>query len=444
MADLQPYLQLLQVSKDATLAELKTAFRRQARACHPDLHPDNPDAETEFRKLSEAYEIVSEALYPVKQNPKFEEFDQSKRGTKAQALYVRATEKTAERDYDGALADYTAAIELEPDFLEAYLKRCQIRYVLGDDVGVLAECSHILKLDDTVAQAYYYQGRARFQLGSPPSAIAAYSQAISLDEEYAPAWLHRGQARLELQETKLARADLQQAVTLFEAQGDREEVHRVQGMLQELTRPPFSRRRSASKFKAKPSSWKQSQPSVWKRFAKDVFTTIPKFFVNPSGGLLPTFARLSPRRALEVGLVYAGMSTLCFLLAANLYPQFFAAIVLWERMVLGIVPFLSLVFMSKLARNFTHTRGSWASDVFIGGATLLPLGLLTFLSGLVIKFGLLVLIIFSVYLICDAILMLYFGCTQINNLSEQSATLAVPTLFLVSGGLTYGIYTVFA
>jgi curved DNA-binding protein CbpA len=433
MADLQPYFRLLQVSEDVTPIELRAAFRRLARACHPDLHPDNPEAEADFRRLSEAYEILSEALNPS-QTDGFAL--NSHRMTAAQALYAQATQKTANRDYHGALADYTAAIAQDPDFLDAYIKRCQVRFVLGDDTGVLADCRQILKLDSTMAQAYYYQGRARFHLGSAPSAIAAYSQAIALDEHYAQAYFHRGRARLELQENDLARADLEQAVVLFKAEGKPDEVHRVQVILEGLDCHPQGQ---------PPATFPSWRPFVKDRsLLRDMFTTIPQFLGNPSGGLLPTFARLSARRAIEVGVGYAAIATLCFLLAANLYPLTFKSLILGERIGLGIVPFLALILISQLCCRFIRARGSWAGDIFISGATLLPLGLLIFVSGLVRQFGAWATAVALIYLGCDAILILYFGCTQINNFSEQSATLAVPTLLLVSGSLTYGAYTLWA
>lgn len=58
---------LLEVSKTATAEELKKAFRRLARAHHPDLNPDDPASEARFRQIQEAYAILSEpdtrALY---------------------------------------------------------------------------------------------------------------------------------------------------------------------------------------------------------------------------------------------------------------------------------------------------------------------------------------------------------------------------------------------
>ena len=37
---------------------LRTAFRKAAKATHPDMHPDNPDAALRFRELMRAYDIL--------------------------------------------------------------------------------------------------------------------------------------------------------------------------------------------------------------------------------------------------------------------------------------------------------------------------------------------------------------------------------------------------
>lgn len=51
--------ELLGVSRDASEDELKRAFRRKARECHPDVC-DDPDAEDRFKRLNEAYDVLSD------------------------------------------------------------------------------------------------------------------------------------------------------------------------------------------------------------------------------------------------------------------------------------------------------------------------------------------------------------------------------------------------
>ena len=40
--------------------ELRTAFRKAAKATHPDINPDNPDAALRFRELMRAYDILTD------------------------------------------------------------------------------------------------------------------------------------------------------------------------------------------------------------------------------------------------------------------------------------------------------------------------------------------------------------------------------------------------
>lgn len=54
------YYELLGVSRDASEADIKKAFRRLARELHPDVS-DAPDAQERFRAVAEAYEVLSNA-----------------------------------------------------------------------------------------------------------------------------------------------------------------------------------------------------------------------------------------------------------------------------------------------------------------------------------------------------------------------------------------------
>ena len=60
MANKRDYYEVLGISKNATDDEIKRAYRKKAKECHPDLHPDDKEAVERFKELNEANEVLSD------------------------------------------------------------------------------------------------------------------------------------------------------------------------------------------------------------------------------------------------------------------------------------------------------------------------------------------------------------------------------------------------
>lgn len=60
MAAKRDYYDVLGVSKNASDADIKKAFRRLAMKFHPDRNPDNEEAEEKFKEAKEAHDILSD------------------------------------------------------------------------------------------------------------------------------------------------------------------------------------------------------------------------------------------------------------------------------------------------------------------------------------------------------------------------------------------------
>ena len=60
MAEKRDYYEVLGLQKGATDEEIKKAYRKLAKQYHPDLNPDNPEAEAKFKEVNEANDVLSD------------------------------------------------------------------------------------------------------------------------------------------------------------------------------------------------------------------------------------------------------------------------------------------------------------------------------------------------------------------------------------------------
>lgn len=70
MAEKIDYYELLGVSKNASVDEIKKAYRKKAKLYHPDLNQHDKSAEAKFKEVNEAYEVLSD---PTKKQ-KYDQF----------------------------------------------------------------------------------------------------------------------------------------------------------------------------------------------------------------------------------------------------------------------------------------------------------------------------------------------------------------------------------
>src|ERR1700727_3030336 len=58
--DFIDYYKVLGVSKTATQDEIRSAYRKLARKHHPDLNPNDKEANKKFQQINEANEVLSD------------------------------------------------------------------------------------------------------------------------------------------------------------------------------------------------------------------------------------------------------------------------------------------------------------------------------------------------------------------------------------------------
>jgi molecular chaperone DnaJ len=58
--EFRDYYKVLGVERKASEADIKSAYRKLARKFHPDVNPNNKDAEAKFKEINEAYQVISD------------------------------------------------------------------------------------------------------------------------------------------------------------------------------------------------------------------------------------------------------------------------------------------------------------------------------------------------------------------------------------------------
>jgi tetratricopeptide (TPR) repeat protein len=113
----------------------------------------------------------------------------------AEFYYRRGLEKNLQ-DNAEAIDDYTRAIDLNPSYLDAYLRRGTFAYrVLKRYEASLADFDRAIELKPDCAYAYLHRGIVKCHLLRFEAAIPDFDRAIELDPNDERAYLNRGKNR---------------------------------------------------------------------------------------------------------------------------------------------------------------------------------------------------------------------------------------------------------
>lgn len=165
---------------------------------------------------------------------------------------------------------------------------------------------------------------------------------------------------------------------------------------------------------------------------------------DPVAKLSLAFETLGPTNALGAGIIFGMVFDLCALFAFYrvipdiIEPHGIGAF--FKLFLFGVVPFISLVGAITIGRMTFRGKGQLGHNCFLAGVSLLPLGVVLLLTGILGPANLEVIAVLALGALCLTILLLFVGMSRICNISERAATIAVPLMLISSVWLSKIIY----
>lgn len=216
MKDLIYYRDLLGITKDSSVSEIKKAYRKHAKIWHPDRFFNDPEkhkiAEEKFKEINAAYEFLIRA-----ENRENTVSFSSGNGTGVKTqkadhafFYHQAVAIAESGRYEESLDLFGTALRLNPDYLEALEYRYKVLMKLGFEYRAAADRNRIGEIKRKSQQSeaskekeskpykpsgspeeYYFLGLYQIKRKEFQKSIQSFSVAISLKPDYLDALKER-------------------------------------------------------------------------------------------------------------------------------------------------------------------------------------------------------------------------------------------------------------
>ncbi len=126
----------------------------------------------------------------------------------------RGNAKKEQGNYSGAIEDYDKALEIDPKYVAAYNNRGLAKAEQGNYSGAIEDYDKALEIDPKYVAAYNNRGLAKAEQGNYSGAIEDYDKALEIDPEYVAAYNNRGNAKMNQKDIAGAIEDYKKAIEL--------------------------------------------------------------------------------------------------------------------------------------------------------------------------------------------------------------------------------------
>jgi tetratricopeptide (TPR) repeat protein len=123
-------------------------------------------------------------------------------------------------DYEGAIVEFTEAIQLDPRLAGPYANRGAALLHLNQDSEALEDLNEAIRLNPALAAALSWRGQLWSKMGDNQKALADFNAALKLEPDSAPLFARRGHVLIQCRQYERALDDFDAAITLGDTTGE--------------------------------------------------------------------------------------------------------------------------------------------------------------------------------------------------------------------------------
>jgi tetratricopeptide (TPR) repeat protein len=138
-------------------------------------------------------------------------------------------------DSQGAIEEFTKAIQSNPNFPTAYFSRATVKAALGDKHGAIFDYTDAIRLNRTFINGCKALEKHNSHIGNRQAALANRDTANQINSDLAGAYFNRGLLNHEIGDKSAGLEDLQRTVEILKAQGENDFLQDVLKYIDDLS-----------------------------------------------------------------------------------------------------------------------------------------------------------------------------------------------------------------
>ena len=132
----------------------------------------------------------------------------------AKQYFKTGEDFTKANNYQDAIAQFTRAIELDPDYEKAYVSRAIAYSRTGEHKSAAEDYDRALVFDDKDEELYYFSGKEWHQHGNIQFALIKLTTAINMKKNFLEAYQIRQAVYMEMEQYEQALKDCEMCLKL--------------------------------------------------------------------------------------------------------------------------------------------------------------------------------------------------------------------------------------